>query len=88
MLLIGWALIGVGGLWIQRKHYPNLLVPAAGKNKNRVYDALKINHKEDESIDNSIVNLGPGAQSPDESRNLNDNVNEEHDGLTYNKVRS
>ncbi|OMJ94263.1 hypothetical protein SteCoe_2602 [Stentor coeruleus] len=41
-LIVGWALLGAGTIFFQRKYFPNLLVaPAEAKSKRKVYNMLE-----------------------------------------------
>ncbi|CAG9335624.1 unnamed protein product [Blepharisma stoltei] len=74
VLFIGWGVIGIVTLIVQKKYYPNFLVPAAGKSRSKIYDALKFQKDESMDVDNSVVGLRQHNQSPaDESRLDQDN---------------
>jgi len=77
-LMIGWGIIGGITFLIQRKYYPNLLVPPGGaKSKRKVYDALafrRVKAAPSMDMDNSGLDLKSGSPHvPDVSIDPNDN---------------
>lgn len=76
--MIGWGIIGGVTFLIQRKYYPNLLVPPGGaKSKRKVYDALafrRVKAAPSVDMDNSGLDLKSGSPHvPDVSIDPNDN---------------
>ncbi|CAG9309903.1 unnamed protein product [Blepharisma stoltei] len=75
-LFIGWGIIAIVTIIIQKKYFPSLLVPAAGKPKNKIYDALKFQKDESNEMDNSVVSLRAHNQTPLDDSRVEENVNE------------
>lgn len=59
-LCVGWAAIAMFGFIMQRKSYPNLLMPpGGGKSKRKAYDALTFSNNQslDMSKDGSHLDI-------------------------------